>query len=409
MVRTIFAILLLALPLSARPPGELSRIKWHDTTDVRPNVHKRDLTIDIDSSSFTLGAWGDECSFEFGMLNALMPFADNIVIDTVNGYPRVRMGSSAFGYEIFITPEGAFEWSAILYSRPAQNSFTFPIQTEGLEFLLQPLEYTQEELDDGVYRPDSVAGSYAVYHATRANDAIVVSGTDTTREEYLTGKAFHIYRPKAWDAAGDTVWVDMEVDATAGEMTLTLNRQWKNAATYPVTIDPVFGYDTIGTSSFVSSNYTMGFKLNYHEYTASSGDEVTWIHAYSSGNVYDVAMALYTNGGVGGSPDNLQFGGTDISCTSNWDSTSVSWSLVASTTYTVAIGLTSGGGNKTWWYDSHPSLNILSRDNGAYPMPDPWSEGSNRNYRLSMYVTYTTGGGPAPAPPTRRKRILQMQ
>ena len=136
-----------------------------------------------------------------------------------------------------------FEFEIILRERPASNVVEMAIEAEGLKFYYQP-ELTQEEIDEGAYRPEEVVGSYAVYHATcgqmhKKEDA----------EKYQTGKAFHIYRPKVYDANGNWIWGELNIDAEAGILSITVDQQWLNNAVYPVRVDPTFGYTEVGGAS----------------------------------------------------------------------------------------------------------------------------------------------------------------
>ena len=129
---------------------------------------------------------------------------------------------------------GAFEFEIVLRDKPASNVVTMHVEMDGLVAHYQP-PLTQEEIDEGAYRPEDVVGSYAVYHATcgqmhRAEDA----------EKYQTGKAFHIYRPKVMDANGAWVWGVLFLDGET--LSITVDQAWLDSAAYPVRVDPTFGY-----------------------------------------------------------------------------------------------------------------------------------------------------------------------
>src|SRR3990167_3405653 len=91
--------------------------------------------------------------------------------------------------------DGGFEIEVVLKEKPATNKFDFQLSGyQDLDFFYQPA-LTQQEIDEGASRPENVIGSYAVYHKTKANHQM-------GSINYATGKAFHIYRPKAIDANG---------------------------------------------------------------------------------------------------------------------------------------------------------------------------------------------------------------
>lgn len=237
----LLSIILLLAPLVSQ--GEpIVELRMYNEEFAKPGNRKP--TVSIDSSGFDLSLWDGEAQIFFGLTNILFPFADTVIVDTVNGFPRVELKSSMFSYRFYAQPNGAFEWEAIIENNMPgnKNSITFPIQSNGLNYFYQD-SLTQAQVDSGHGRPDSVVGSYAVYH----------DGTDMSKG---TGKAFHIYRPKAWDALNDTVWVDMLIEGDS-TMTLSLESKWLKDATYPVTIDPLFGYDTVGGSWLTFSDYQL--------------------------------------------------------------------------------------------------------------------------------------------------------
>jgi len=155
--------------------------------------------------------------------------------------------------------------------RPAMdNSFTFPIISRNLRFSRQPF-LTQEDIDAGVSCPLNVEGSYAVYHATKKNN------------QYMTGKAFHIYRPIAEDALGNKAWCSLHIDGYTDpkKLTITIPQQFLDEAIYPVTIDPDFGEQDIGT---LQRNIV---SIEENEFRAGSawempapGGTANWIKAY---------------------------------------------------------------------------------------------------------------------------------
>lgn len=123
--------------------------------------------------------------------------------------------------------DGGFEIEVVLNEKPTKNTFDFTIDgAENLDFFYQPA-LTQSEIDEGAERPPEVIGSYAVYHKTKANHK-------TGSTNYATGKAYHIYRPKAIDANGNWTWVELSYDEKLGIMHYIIPVSWLEAATYPV-------------------------------------------------------------------------------------------------------------------------------------------------------------------------------
>ena len=187
--------------------------------------------------------------------------------------------------------EDGFEFDITLATKPDTNVYTMSIETKGLVFSKQAT--IPDELVKIDYRSPRVVGSYAVYHESKQNN------------QYKSGKAFHIYRPIIKDANGWEVWGDIDIDT---EMRITIPQDFIDNATYPIVIDPTFGYTTVGASNVSSENkiFASGATL------AADGNLVTITGSYSGtwavgqfiqGAVYDNnGSLLYTSTAtVGGS------------------------------------------------------------------------------------------------------------
>jgi len=157
--------------------------------------------------------------------------------------------------------------------RPAAgNSFTFPIATKNLRFSYQtPL--TLEQIEQGHKRPINVEGSYAVYHINKKNN------------QYMTGKAFHLYRPIAEDALGAKAWCSIEIDRLIDptSLTITIPQQFLDEAVYPVTIDPDFGYSVIGGSWRAIALEPQEIRMG-SAWTMPVNGTVNWVKAYIYGD-----------------------------------------------------------------------------------------------------------------------------
>ena len=136
--------------------------------------------------------------------------------------------------------DGGYEFEWVLNKKPESNVLRTTIQHKGLDFFYQPA-LTKKQIKQGAFRDENVIGSYAVYHKIKKNN--IVGGT-----EYKTGKAFHIYRPYAVDAKGVKVWCDLNI--TKSELTVTVPEDFLNKASYPVVVDPTFGYTSVGGTAF---------------------------------------------------------------------------------------------------------------------------------------------------------------
>ncbi|MBU0982366.1 MAG: hypothetical protein KKA42_00735, partial [candidate division Zixibacteria bacterium] len=218
------------------------------------------------------------------------------------------------------------EWEMVLSAPPVGNTLCFQTSGRGLSFHHQA-ELSEAELEAGDVRPDSVVGSYAVYSSVPTHGG--------------PAKVCHIYRPKAWDSQGDTVWCDLSIDIEMGRLAVTLPAAFLDRAVYPVTVDPTFGTTTVGASQAnIGAADCTAHVLN--TYQASSGDVVTGLCWY--GRTYyddaEVGGAVYTV--TSGSPDVRVFAEQSItglfsSSTPRWYSVELYQPLAAGTTYAVAI------------------------------------------------------------------------
>jgi len=273
---------------------------------------------------------------------------------------------------------GGFEFDVILKKKPPTNQIVLEIETQGLKFYYQP-PLTPEEIAEGVARPENVVGSYAVYHATRTN----MHASQADAEKYKCGKAFHIYRPKVIDAKGDWLWGELKIDEKAGTLTVTIEQDWLDKAVYPVLVDPTFGYEIKGSISYGSWDF------DGSKFTALSNGTLTSISMYlkGSGNV----NFGYFNDNSGAVGTHIAHGTAEgISGLDGWKTIAVSGSITSGNVY---------------WLMAQQDATILDYyDQGdigqeAYDSSynfDVWINNpsvSYYGYKISVYATYTTGGG----------------
>lgn len=167
----------------------------------------------------------------------------------------VTLDSAARKLEWYYTDD-ELHWVQTLKSKPTTNKWQLKVNAGDFRFLYQtPFEdkavngsYTEYYEQDGedwvrlirpdgdvVWRPLNIDGSYAVYHKTKRNN------------QYKVGKAFHIPRPKAIDADGNWVWIDLEIKD--GVYTETVPQAFLDTAKYPVKCNATFGFETKGANS----------------------------------------------------------------------------------------------------------------------------------------------------------------
>jgi len=195
--------------------------------------------------------------------------------------------------------EKGLEFDITLESKPDSNIYPLSITTKNLTFYKQDEIPAEKRKED--FRSPRVVNSYAVYHNEKQNN------------KYKTGKAFHIYRPIIIDANGKEVWGDMEIDTENDLLNIIIPQDFLDNATYPITIDPTFGYTTIGASSAAINNYIKATDATLSSLTNISGVYCYTTSAPSAGitGIYDNAGNLLNqgNGFIQGSLNSWLFSG----------------------------------------------------------------------------------------------------
>lgn len=282
------------------------------------------------------------------------------------GADSLAVPSEKLRHSLFLRKDSTIELAIELNAPPDTNCFSYHLESSGLTFWYQPA-LTDEEINSGVERPDSVVGSYAVYHAS--------------------GKAYHIYRPKAWDSRGDTVWCDMQIDSRAHQLTVTVPQEFLKRSAYPVVVDPTIGRSDIGASaSNINTNQCVAQLTGTR--TAESGERAVAIYWYGKtyGTDADIGGAIYTI--ESGRPVNRvtsEISITDLFSdpTAQWYHVDIDQSLTEGTEYTVAIRGRSSGALARGYFDNVASSSEFLED--QIELPSVWT-GTANTKRFSFYV-----------------------
>lgn len=149
---------------------------------------------------------------------------------------------------------------------------------------------TQRQIDAGWRQDPESIGSYSVYHSKLANHA--VGGIN-----YENGKFAHIDYPKVWEV-GNPEGTTQRAESFLienGLMRVCPGAKFLDEATYPVRIDPTFGYTSIGAEKlFLAEKYNNGAGFDYegglggNPVTGITGDVVS-IHAYTTNELNQVS------------------------------------------------------------------------------------------------------------------------
>ncbi|QQR65359.1 hypothetical protein IPH92_02135 [Candidatus Kaiserbacteria bacterium] len=273
--------------------------------------------------------------------------------------------------------QGGFEMEVVLDEAPLSNVFTFTIENiDDLDFLYQPA-LTQEEIEAGSEQPENVSGSYAVYHKSKKDN------------EYKTGKIAHIYRPHVVDSANNEVWGTLEI--INNELKVTVPEEFLKNATYPVTVDPTFGYTSVGGTSVAvgtdrfsgslfttPSDYGSFTSMSYYCDKATSGSENS-----KALIVVHSTLNLATNGVA-----------TSSSCVNGspaWKTPvfPTSPSLTANTEY--VLGAVSEGVRTRLYYDTGAANQGHIDSTNSYTTPANLGSATHDTRKYSVYITYATG------------------
>jgi len=293
-----------------------------------------------------------------------------------------------------INDGGGVEFDVILKEKPDSNIFEFPIEAQGLKFYYQPPLHPAHPTwadtnGDGkvdTFRPENVVGSYAVYHESKQGDYTKLGG-----KNYKTGKVFHIYRPKVTDAEGKEIWGELNIDEKAGILTITISQNWLDNAVYPVTIDPNFGYETVGGSF----GDLMNDVIKGSWFTCPEDGTAQSLSMYISNGWTDeqVKGAIYKKS------DNFLVGSTEEKIILGTPSWSPAWytfnffgspSLSAGEDYFLVgwANKNPSGSFKSIYYDDVTEEKAGYQDKTYGSWPDQWSPTLYKR-RFSIYCTYT--------------------
>lgn len=365
------------------------------------------VEIAKDRAAMTLKGWNDEyaITIEPQIPTAQLGATDKpFTVEANRPLLSQRMEYKQGDVTAFIEPKSAneFDIDFTLDAKPDTNVFTYKIDgASDFDFFYQP-ELTAEEIAEGASRPDNVVGSYAVYHKTKANHQLGSTN-------YATGKAFHIYRPKAIDANGAEVWADLNYDSSI--LSVTVPQKFLAEAVYPIRVDPTFGYTGAGVSSIVSigspTSDTSRMQAVAHALdTPATLDQISmYLESSGASDTADLAAVIYREDSAGsGSHDKvLEIQRSDVTVTSSeawYTFTGSSQSLSVDTYILAAIANGEDAGmvnGLRLWYDSggtsRNKYTEVTTGAGSFATrlaEDPWTAAAAADTNeYSIYVTYS--------------------
>lgn len=294
-----------------------------------------------------------------------------------------------------INEDGGIEFDVVLNSVPSNNIFEFPLESRNLDFYYQPplnAEHPTWSDDDGdgeadSFRSEMVIGSYAVYY----KDHTEILKSESEGAKYKTGKAFHIYRPKISDASGNEIWGSLFFDENRNVLSVTVDRAWLDAASYPVRIDPNVGYTSVGASTVTTENYIAGsvYAMNpvskyinsitvYSNPSATSQTFQTGIYRESDVSLVANSTSATQTPAVGAAWRTVAYSSKPF--------------LVASTNYIICIFGYSGAGTHVVHYDAGTTDQVYYQSSTFPTWLDPMNAPLHQDRRYSIYATYSDAG-----------------
>lgn len=174
--------------------------------------------------------WLNECNFSMRLVeNGL----DSPVLTEDAGVLKWTKNDIEVQYR-----DGGRDFIVILKNKPVSNVLTFTINTKELKYLPQGIWRDGEDKEITEYadargdlhrRLANVNGSFAVYHITK-------QGYMLGDQNYRSGKAFHIYRPKVEESSSKWVLGDLNINVPSGLLTITIDQTFLDTAIYPVRV-----------------------------------------------------------------------------------------------------------------------------------------------------------------------------
>jgi len=317
-----------------------------------------------------LPRWDKESgiALEFPLAGTLSPELKGNVIEVTKGDFKLRWYS--------VQDElGGYEFEIILGKKPPVNYIDLDFQTKNVKAYYQPA-LTPQDVAQGVDRPENIVDSLALYHPTKRNGI------------YRAGKIGHLYRPLATDALGRKQWGVLSI--VSGKLRVWFDPIWLASASYPVTIDPTFGYTTIGATGYNTENIIRGGNA-----TGAAGTATTITAALretGAANTHLVKSALYlqSNSSLLSTTNQRQ----DIAYTATaWYDFTLSPSVSISAVGYIPVAWANGGTGELRIYGDAGTASLWTDAETYGTFPDPAIFVETTSVDLSIYVTYTAGGG----------------
>jgi hypothetical protein len=381
-------------------------------------VVNRELTSMVgDSNSvffkpqLKLTAWGGECIFILDLRTDTVSAIDSVSTTILNEAVCINIvQSNHIRHLLYKRNDCNLEWEIILDTIPDTNVFTFNIETSGLRFFFQDTALIDSVTRANSVFPDSTIYSWAVFHSTRRNNYRIINKADTTFRNYKTGKAFHIYRPKALDNDNNTTWCELDTDTLENKLTITIPQTFLKTAAYPIRIDPTIG--ETGTGLWYTNATNLLYALYYTHDAPSDAGMLTKVYLYSyrnnassacsaRGYVYDYDASLANCDLIASSNIIAVTNGT-TSNDAQWNEMSISGSVSTGTEYMPAFRTDHNDLQIGYGFGTVGDVKYLTLNN--WTAPGTLGGASNFGNHWACYFEYTID-----ADSYRRRRLLNTR
>ena len=343
--------------------------------------------------------WDNEVNFSIRRDNGCRKFKekDNMIVFE-SEKEDVRF------YELNGFEDGGLEVEILLKDKPKNNVFNFSIETKGLRFCYQGELSDIDEREREKIRPADVVGSYAVFHKTKKNNNL------KDKHNYKTGKAFHIYRPKAIDNKGNITWCVLNIDVDKKILSVTVPNDFLDNASYPVVVDPTIGYTSIGASfvelvymSTMDGNSATRMGTLYNDFAGGTVTKMSCALYSSTTLTCDYTVLINEKDSEGTDSHGELFKklveDEDVTTTTTWFHTDVDNVVIAAGDVILNIAgdmdnISVSEGNMRITFDSDEDYNAYREGgfNFTYPLDDPWNRAPTtitglKDARISLYFT----------------------
>lgn len=337
--------------------------------------------------------FNNHCNFSL----RLMTSNPEIKVDTASN--KIYYETAKEKVDFFETTSG-YEIAINLLSKPIKNTITFSIKSKNVSFHFQKNidDMTPEELLEipaiDPYQPEHIKDSYVVYATSPPPKSY--------KGKLTTNKVAHIHRVWAEDSLGVRVWCKMEIRNS--KLTITIPQNFLDTATYPVLVDPDFGFTDIGGSQATISTSTKNVcdDTSSRHHTASANEQIDNFSFYgrsTTGESSNIEIGAYDMSTTN-EPHNANLA-TSADCnltsaTAGWvTSSNVNVALTSGNKYSIAIGDSRPGGAAAikGYYDALGGSQVAeSSTTGALDATFNNDDG-HLSYVFSAYATISTTGG----------------